>query len=112
VLRDHGVPAFFSPSNLIGAQQWQDEILAAIQRCDWFLALLSPDAVQSMWVRRETAHALDDRRYDGKIVPLMYRPCDLGRLGWLRQFQFVDFQGDFDTGCRDLLRVWGLGLRS
>ncbi len=27
-LRNHGIPSFFSPFNLIGAQQWQQEILA------------------------------------------------------------------------------------
>jgi hypothetical protein len=112
VLRDHGVPAFFSPSDLIGAQQWQNEILAALQRCDWFLVLLSPDAIESMWGRRETSYALNDRRYENRIVPLRYRECDLGPLDWLRLSQFVDFRGDFDAGCRDLLRVWGLGLRS
>jgi hypothetical protein len=57
----HGVPSFYSPFNLIGAQQWQDEILKALQRCDWFVVLLSPDAIDSMWVRRETAYALSDR---------------------------------------------------
>ena len=57
---------------------------------------------------RETAYALEDRRYDGKIVPLMYRACDLGRLGWLRPIPFADFRGDFDSGCRALLRVLGV----
>ncbi len=52
LLRRHGIPVFFSPQNIIGAQQWQDEILKALQRCDWFLVLLSPDAVDSMWVIR------------------------------------------------------------
>jgi hypothetical protein len=26
-------------------------------------------------------------------------------------FQIVDFQGDFDDSMRQLLRVWGIGLR-
>ena len=32
VLIRHGVPTFFSPQNIIGAQQWQNEILSALQR--------------------------------------------------------------------------------
>src|SRR2546421_394486 len=51
ILVAHGVPVFFSPRNIIGAQQWQDEILKALERCDWFLVLLSSDAVDSMWVK-------------------------------------------------------------
>lgn len=84
----------------------------ALQRCDWFMVLLSPDAAASMWVKRETALALDDKRFENRIIPLNYRTCDLGFLGWLRTFHMINFQGDFDQGCRDLLRIWGIGLRS
>lgn len=110
-LRRHGVPTFYSPQNLLGAQQWQNEILGALMRCDWFVVILSPDAVGSMWVQRETAFALNDRRYENRIVPLMFRPTNLGPLEWLRLFQFVDFQVGFDDACRALLRTWGIGLQ-
>lgn len=109
-LQEHGVPTFFSPYNLIGAQQWQQEILGALKRCDWFIVLLSPDAVESMWVKRETALALSDNRYDDRIIPISYRPCNLGPLEWLRIFQIVSFQKEFEIGCRELLRIWGIGF--
>lgn len=111
LLRAHGVPTFYSPHNLIGAQQWQDEILKALQRCDWFVVLLSPDAIQSLWVPRETAMALNDRRYDNKIIPVMYRDCDLGMMGWLNAYQMVDLRLDFAAGARNLLKVWGVGMK-
>src|SRR5262249_25640446 len=69
--------------NIIGAQQWQNEILSALQRCDWFVVLLSPDAINSMWVKREVAFALQDPRYEDRIIPLKYRDCDLKSLQWL-----------------------------
>lgn len=112
LLRDHGIPTFYSPANILGAQQWQDEILKALHRCDWFLVLISPEAVNSMWVKREVAVALNDPRYEKTMIPLRYRPCDLGSLGWLNQSQIVDFQGDFRANCRELLRIWGLGLKN
>src|SRR5487761_1865919 len=112
LLRAHGVPTFYSPVNLLGAQQWQDEILNALRRCDWFMVLLSPKAIESMWVRRETAYALNERRFENRIIPLRYSPCDLGTLSWLRIFQTVDLETDFREGCRELLRVWGIGLRA
>jgi TIR domain len=111
VLRDHGVPTFFSPANVVGAQQWQDEILQGLKRCDWFIVLLSPNAINSMWVKRETAFAMRERRYENRIVPLLYRDCDLGPLEWLTIFQIVDFRGKFEEGCRELLRVWGVGFK-
>lgn len=111
-LVSHNVPVFYSPRNIVGAQQWQDEILAALRRCDWFLILLSPDAAASMWVRREFAFALSERRFENRIIPLAYRQSDLGRLDWARTLQMVDFSGDYDAGARNLLRIWGLGLRT
>ena len=111
VLTGHGVPVFFSPRNILGARQWQNEILSALRRCDWFAVLLSPDAINSMWVKREVALALQDPRYEDRIVPLKYRECDLDSLQWLTLFQMIDFSGDFAAGCRDLLKIWGVGLR-
>ena len=39
-LRNHGVPIWYSETNLVGAQQWHDEIGKALERCDWFLIIL------------------------------------------------------------------------
>lgn len=112
VLRDHGVPTWVSSRSLIGAQQWHDEIGAALSRCDWFAVVLSKDAVRSEWVKRELVRALRDSRYDGRIIPLLNRQCDLDKLSWtLRQMQIVDFVADEQSGFRDLLRIWGIGLK-
>ena len=110
-LARHGVPVFFSPVNITGAQQWQNEILGALQRCDWFVVILSPNAINSMWVRREVAYALQDRRYEDRIIPLKYIDCPLESLQWLTLFQIINLAADFKSGCRELLRVWGIGLR-
>ena len=96
------------PQHILGAQQWQNEILGALQRCDWFVVLLSPDAINSMWVKREVAFALEDPRYEDRIIPLTYRECDLKSLQWLTLFQMVSFTGDFTAGCRNLLKTWVL----
>ena len=110
-LTRHGVPVFFSPENIMGAQQWQNEILSALKRCDWFVVILSPNAINSMWVKREVAYALQDRRYEDRIIPLKFIDCALESLQWLTLFQMINFGGDFRSGCRELLRIWGIGLR-
>lgn len=113
VLRSHGLPVWYSETDIRGAQQWHDEIGAALDRCDWFCIVLSPHAVDSMWVKRETLYALQQPAYENAIVPLLLAPCDYEQISWvLSSFQHVDFQNDFDTGCRDLLRTWGIGYRS
>jgi hypothetical protein len=112
-LRRHGVPVWYSRTNLLGAQQWHDEIGAALARCDWFVLVLSPNAVGSMWVRRELVYALRQARLEDRIIPILYQPCEFEQLSWvLPGYQMVDFQQNFDEGCRALLRLWGLGYQA
>ena len=33
-IRRHGLPVWYSQTNILGAQQWHDEIGDALQRCD------------------------------------------------------------------------------
>ena len=110
VLRRHGVPVWYSETSIRGAQQWHDEIGKALGRCDWFVLVLSPDAVDSMWVKRELSYSLNQSRFEGKIVPLVHRRCSHDNLSWiLSTIQMIDFTRSFEDGCRDLLRIWGIG---
>lgn len=112
VLRRHGVSVWYSQTDIMGAQQWHDEIGVALRRCDWFLLVLSPNSVASMWVKRELIFALQQNRFENRIVPLLYQPCDFDHLSWvLPSFQFIDFQRTFEEGCCGLLRLWGLGYQ-
>ena len=69
VLRHHRVPFWYSDADIRGAQQGHDEIGRALQRCDWFILVLAPDSVASRWVKRELLYALQQERFDGRIVP-------------------------------------------
>ena len=110
VLRRHGVPVWYSATNILGAQQWHDEIGRALQRCDWFLLLLSPRALKSFWMKRELYYALEQSRYVGRLTPLLLEPCGYEHLSWtLSALQMVKFHGDFHGGCRELLRAWRVG---
>lgn len=45
ILAAHGVPVWYSTTEIVGAQQWQDEIGKALKRCDpdrlaWALSTL------------------------------------------------------------------------
>ena len=91
-------------------KQWHDEIGRALRRCDRFLLLLSPTAVTSRWVRREFRDALDAEQYDDRILPVVIDDCDSGRLSWTLATQQIDMRTSFEDGCREILRVWGLGL--
>jgi hypothetical protein len=112
VLERHGIPFWYSRRNLVAAQQWHDEIGAALERCDWFLIVLSPAAVKSEWVKRELLYALNDNRYSDRIVPVVAKSCQYKKLSWtLDGFQRVDFTNVFEDACPELLRVWSVGYK-
>ena len=112
VIRRHGIPVWYSQTNILGAQQWQDEIGSALQRCDWFAVILSPQSAGSMWVKRELSYALEQNRFENRIVPMIYQPSDYERLSWtLSLFQMIDFTLTPEEEYVDLLRIWGLGYR-
>ena len=112
VLRSNTIPVWYSTTNIVGAQQWHDEIGAALKRCDWFILLLSPQSVKSKWVKRELLFALNSDRFEKRIIPALYRDCDTDLLSWtLSAFQTVDFKGTRSQSYRALLRIWGLGYK-
>ncbi len=109
VLHHHRIPFWYSDTDIKGAQQWHNEIGRALQRCDWFIVVLSPDSVVSKWVKRELLYTLQQDRFEGRIAPLLHRACDYEQLSWiLPQLQIIDFTRSFDEGCRDLLRIWNV----
>ena len=111
-LRRHGISVWYSATNILGAQQWHDEIGAALRRCDWLVVVLTEEAVQSLWVKRELCYALQQRRYLDRITPVMAKSCNIEQLSWtLSAHQTIDFRPGIDAGFRELLRVWGIGYQ-
>ena len=109
MMRRHGLRVWYSRSNVLGGQQWHDEIGEAILRCDWFVIVLSPNAVGSTWVKKELMFSFHLKHLENKIVPLLHQSCDYKQLSWvLCSIQSIDFTQTFEQGCRDLLRVWDL----
>ena len=109
---DHGVPVWFSPQHVRGAEQWQDEIGEALKRCSWFMILLTPHAVKSMWVKRELNYALMENRYQNRVVPMLFKKCDYRALSWIfPQFQIIDFTENYVAACDQLLRLWKKQLK-
>jgi hypothetical protein len=109
VLTAHGLKSFMSKTSIRGAQEWHDEIGTALKRCDWFLLVLSPQTVSSVWVKHELMYALREYRYRGRIVPVLYRDCDADALSWtLSAIEWIDFRKNFDQACENLFRIWKL----
>ena len=70
---------WFDQSAIQAGQKWHDEIMDGIRECKAFILVLSPDAVESKYVREEVNKALELGK---TIFPILYRP---GK--WTGEFQ-------------------------
>ena len=70
---------WFDQSTIQLGQKWHDEIMDGIRDCKAFILVLSPDAMESRYVREELHKALEL----GKIIfPVIYRPAK-----WTDEFE-------------------------
>jgi len=82
-----------------GGMQWEKAITEAVRGCTVFIVIVTPESNQSEWVARETILAEQLNKYR---IPLFLD----GELPLrLLNLHFVDFQGDFEGGFRDLLEA-------
>lgn len=110
MLGRHRIAVWTAPARVRAAQHWHDQIGEALARCDWFVVALTRRSVARPWVKRELLFALNDKRYDERIVPLVFQDCAIEKLSWVLRssMQVVDFTGDRARAQRQLLATWGL----
>jgi hypothetical protein len=70
---------WFDQSTIQAGQKWHDEIMDGIRECKAFILVLSPDAVESKYVREEVNKALELGK---TIFPVIYRPAK-----WTDEFE-------------------------
>lgn len=71
---------------LVGGQDWWQEILSQIANCDVFVYMISPDSIRSEYCLAEYAEA---RRLNKPIVPIMVRSY-LDLPPEIKQLQIID----------------------
>jgi class 3 adenylate cyclase len=75
-----GLDVFSFAKGIPPATDWHKLIEEELERCDWFVAVVSERSIESEWVRGEVASALGRHRLDGRIVPLIVGGADLSKL--------------------------------
>jgi hypothetical protein len=70
---------WFDQSTIQPGQKWHDEIMEGIRECKAFILVLSPDAMESRYVREEVEKALELGK---TIFPVIYRAAK-----WTGQFE-------------------------
>jgi TolB protein len=100
-LRQRGIHVWVDTENLIpGSPAWEREIERAIRSATGIIALLSPDANNSEWVRREISFA---EQNDKRIFPVLIRGDEDDSIPLrLSSHQRVDLRPNFNDGIDQL----------
>jgi hypothetical protein len=110
-LRRHNIKCWLSEHHIQGGQQWQEEIGAALRRCDFFIVLLTRSSVRSRWVRHEVAWVIDNRRYDERILSILVERCDPSRLNFvLKNLQMIKHK-NVPATMRAIFAPWKITYR-
>ncbi len=91
-LRARGFNVWVDRHRLEGGQLWAQEIDTGIARCDLFLLVLSPTAVESPYVRHEFEEA---ERLGKRLLPVVFKNCVIP--AWLASADGTHRQDFTDT---------------
>ena len=73
-LNNRGISAWYDKENIEAADHWRTSIAEGIRDCKVFVLVLSPDAVESVNIRKEVDLA---ETHGKRIVPLMWRKTEI-----------------------------------
>lgn len=111
-LDEANISCFYGKRPIASALQWHDELGEALANSNWFVLVLTPSAVRSVWVKRELLFALQAIGYKDRVVPLLVKNCEASKLSWtLSSFEHIDFERRFKSGCEELIRLIRLASR-
>ena len=69
-LRNEGLDVWDPDLNLLPGDNWAAEVARALEESDAMVVLLTPDAINSPWVKREMEYALGAKRYSNRLIPV------------------------------------------
>ena len=103
-----GVVCFFDEESIEWGENFVVSLERGIDECEFFVAVLSPEFVQSKWVELERTSAMadDPAGLKRKIRPLLLRPCEVPRF--LKPIQLIDvssealFEENYPRICQGL----------
>lgn len=85
-LRASGFPIWLDQLDIPTGARWDDEIERALEQCEIFLVVLTPNSIASNNVKDEIGYAIDANK---RIMPILLEHANIPFR--LRRFQYVDF---------------------
>lgn len=63
-------------TELYPGDNFASQLATALENADAMIVLVSPDAMNSEWVKREIEFALGSSRLSGRLIPVLVRPTE------------------------------------
>jgi len=106
-LRKLGVQVWIAPGSIRPGESWVDAIERGLGESSHTVVVLTPKALKSRWVKKETGVAIaQERKGRIRVIPLDVEPCAVPLL--LSSYQMVSFRDDYDAGLSQLADILGL----
>ncbi|MDQ1613739.1 MAG: hypothetical protein QOG00_3670 [Pyrinomonadaceae bacterium] len=103
----HGIEVWYCKEDIRSAEDWENRIRIGLNSCDWFLIVISENAINSDWVKAEVHWAFENRKKF--IVPVLIAKCDPSDLHiQLSRLQYIDFRHNPHVAREELLAYWGI----
>ena len=100
-LQRAGARVWIAPSSIHAGESWIDAINRGLEGSSAVVVLLTPRAIDSMWVRQEVNAAIArEREGRTRLIPLDVEPCDLPPL-W-SGYQWISFRAGYAPGLKQL----------
>lgn len=102
-LEKRGVKVWMSEMNIKVGDSIPQKINDALEKCNFFVIILSNDSVNSEWVKRELSSAFIEELEQRSIaiLPVLWKPCKIPPL--IMDKKYASFTRNYETGLDELL---------
>jgi formylglycine-generating enzyme required for sulfatase activity len=106
-LRRLGLPVWIAPESIRPGEGWVRAIERGLAESSHVVVVLTPAALESKWVEKETDVAIARERQGRiQVIPLELEPCRVPLL--LSSYQMVSFRRDYEAGLSQLAGILGV----
>jgi energy-coupling factor transport system substrate-specific component len=102
-----GLIVWWDISGIPPGSEWPKRIQDGLEKSSHCVVVLSPDSIQSPWVRKEYTFAQSDGK---QIIPLYYRPCKVPIA--LTDLNYIDITSNYTDGLKKLCNAFGVRFQS
>jgi len=97
-----GLQVWIAPESIRPGEGWVEAIERGLAESSHMVVVLTPAALESEWVRKETDVAIaQERKGLIQVIPLDVELCEVPLL--LSSYQMVSFRCDYDAGLSQLV---------